>query len=150
VIDAEGEVLQFRLGFLGAPGWQFLSTSITGEVEPGNRISPGNGRLDGALRLRELVLDDQPNEATGSGTIFVDDLVAFVGPEVYGERFGDGDAVVDVVWALGERTLQLPAVGSAGIVTERNGSSRTIRATDGQYTLAVGPSPVYLRQNAGE
>jgi hypothetical protein len=126
VIDDQNEVLQYRLGFIGAPGWQLLSTSLTGEVEPGNRITGGNGRLDGALRLKELIVDDDPNTASGSGTIWVDNLTAFVGGEVYAQRFGVGNEVVDVIWSPTGSTVQLPAA-SAATVTQRDGGSQTVQ-----------------------
>ena len=147
--DEQGEVLQYRLGFLGAPGWQFLSTSLGGEVEPGNRITGGNGRLDGAVRLKELIVDDNPNTATGSGTIYVDDMVAFLGGEVYAQRFGTGGEVVDVIWSPEGSSVQLPSASASATVTERDGASRTVAASGGILALNVGPAPIYVRHVPG-
>ncbi|NCC37013.1 MAG: hypothetical protein EOM24_34145, partial [Chloroflexia bacterium] len=86
--DAEGETLQFRLGFVGASGWQFLSAPLSGQVEAYNRVSgSGNLRLDLPARLIALVLDDEPDTATGSGTIYLDDVTVLSGPPAYGARF---------------------------------------------------------------
>jgi polysaccharide biosynthesis protein PslG len=150
IADEQGEVLQYRLGYLGAPGWQFLSASLTGEVEQGNRISGGNGRLDGALRLRELVVDDHPNTATGSGTIYVDDLTAFQGADVYVQRFAQaGGEVVDVVWSPDGGTVRIPTASGAATVTQRDGGSGPIRADNGALNLNVGPAPIYVRHVPG-
>ncbi len=145
LVDEEGEVLQYRLGFIGAPGWHFLSTSITGSVERGNRITDGNGRLDGTFRVRELVVDDHPDTTAVSGTIYVDDLIAYQGPEVYAERFQSGTVVIDVVWALAETTVRFPAETPVATVTDRSGQRRTVFASDGELVLTVGPAPVYVR-----
>lgn len=146
IVDAEGEVLQYRLGFLGPPGWQLLSAPLGGPVEPGNRISAGNGRLDGALRLRELVVDDNVDAATGSGTIFVDDLLAYSGAAIYDQRFADGPDLVDVVWSTGKRTVELPVATSDVEIVDRDGARRPRDAGEGKISLDVGPAPVYVRQ----
>ena len=146
IADEEGEVLQYRLGFVTEPGWRLLSASITGEVEPGNRIKQGNGRLEGVLRVHELVVDDQPNEATGAGTIYVDELTAFVGTEVYDHRFLDGDDIIDVVWSPQARTRALPVATGEVTIVDRNGRTQTATAADGQATLTIGPAPIYVRQ----
>jgi polysaccharide biosynthesis protein PslG len=146
VADDEGEVLQYRLGFIGTTGWQFLSAPITGEVERGNRIKPGNGRLDGAMRIHGLVVDDHPNEAGGEGTIYVDDLTAFAGTEVYDHRFQDGDEVVDVVWSMEEQNIDLMVDSTRVTITDRDGIGQTLVAENAHVTLTVGPAPIYVRQ----
>ncbi len=149
VEDQDGEVLQYRLGFIGAPGWQLLTTSLTGEVEGGNRITGGNGRLDGALRLKELIIDDHPNTATGSGTIWIDDLLAYTGGEVYGQRFDTGGDVVDVLWSPAGSSVNLPTASSVVTVIERDGMRRQVEANNGLVSLPVGPAPIYVRHVPG-
>jgi hypothetical protein len=149
IVDEQGEVLQYRLGYIGTPGWQFLSTSLTGEVEDGNRITGGNGRLDGALRLKELIIDDNPNTATGSGTLYVDDLTAFQGTDVYVQRFHKGGEVVDVVWAPSGGTAEIPTASASATVTQRDGNSGSIGATNGVLRLSVGAAPIYVRHIPG-
>jgi polysaccharide biosynthesis protein PslG len=148
VQDQENEVLQYRLGYIGAAGWQFLSASLTGEVEQGNRITGGNGRLDGALRLKELIVDDDPNTATGSGTFYADELTAFTGGEVYAQRFQAGNEVVDVLWSPGGAQIQLPAAAN-GVVTDRNGVRGPIEAINGVFNLTLGPAPIFVRYVPG-
>ncbi len=145
--DAENETLQYRLGFIGQPGWQFLQTSITGPVEEGNRITKGgNGQLDGAVHIKALVVAPHPDTATGTGTIYVDDLTAFQGSEVYDSRFSGsgGNGIVDVVWSPAGNTVQLPSASTTATITDRDGATHTVTAQNGLLSLNVGPAPIYV------
>ncbi|GAC1545395.1 MAG: flagellar filament outer layer protein FlaA [Herpetosiphon sp.] len=143
--DSKNETLQYRLGFIGLPGWQFLQTSITGPVEDGNRITRGGtGRLDGAVRIKALVVAPHPDTATGTGKIFVDDLTAFQGPEVYVSRFESAGGVVDVAWSPAGATIEIPSSSSTATVVDRDGVSRTISAQNGKLSLNLGAAPIYL------
>jgi hypothetical protein len=135
----------FALVFWGLPGWQFLSATITGQAEEGNRITPGNGRLDGLLRLHELVVDDYEDGVMTAGMIFVDDLTAFVGVEVYDQRFQNSSDTIDVLWASGERQVDFVVDASEVTVTDRDGATRTLNSAGGSVNLDVGPSPIYVR-----
>lgn len=143
--DAEGEVLQYRLGFIGAPGWQRMTASLSGEVDPGNRVSGGDGRLSQPARLRALIVDDYPNPQAGSGTIWVDELVASTGPEILAQRFDAGGEVVDVVWSLGGGQARIPSGSAEASVSSRDGAVQTIAASGGAITVAVGEAPIYVR-----
>lgn len=143
--DAEGEVLQYRLGFVGAPGWQHMTTSLSGEVLPGNRITGGDGRLTEPVRVKALIVDDFPNQAAGAGTIWIDDLVASVGAEMYAQRFDAGGEVVDMLWSLGGGQARIPTASTEATVTSRDGAAQTIAAAGGVLTLEVGPAPIYVR-----
>jgi hypothetical protein len=143
--DKEGEVLQFRLGFIGSGGWQFLSAPINGPVEAFNRVSgSGNLRLDLPAALNALVLDDEPDSFNGSGTIYLDDMTATSGPEAYGVRFNKGNSVVDVLWAPQGGQVFVPTSVAQGTLVDRSGGSSTVSASSGQFAVNVGPSPVYL------
>ncbi|NNJ09778.1 hypothetical protein EKD04_005515 [Chloroflexales bacterium ZM16-3] len=149
--DNEGETLQFRLGFVGAAGWQFLSTPINGAVEPYNRVSGGgNLRLDLPARLVSIVLDDEPDSKTGSGTIYLDDLSAVTGPEAYGARFVQGGSVVDVIWAPQVTEINLPTSSAQGTRVEIWGETKTEVANNGYFTFGVGPNPIFLRHVPGQ
>ena len=149
--DSEGETLQFRVGFVGAAGWQFLATPINGVVEPYNRISgSGNLRLDLPARLIALVLDDEPDSKTGAGTIYLDDLTAVTGPDAYGVRFTNGGKVVDVLWAAQAATLSLPTSATQGTRVELGGETKTEVARNGQFSLSLGPNPMFLSYAAGQ
>ncbi|KAB8143845.1 hypothetical protein F8S13_08055 [Chloroflexia bacterium SDU3-3] len=147
--DAQGEVLQYRLGFVGV-GWQFLSASVGGAVERYNRISGGgNLRLDLPATLTAIVLDDEPDKSSGSGAIYLDDLTAVSGADAYGARFGVGGGVVDVLWAPGEAQISLPTSSASGTITAPDGTQRSISASGGQFTLSLGPSPILLAHQGG-
>ncbi len=149
--DNEGETLQFRMGFIGGAGWQFLATPINGTVEPYNRISgSGNLRLDLPARLVSIVLDDEPDSKTGGGTIYLDDLSAVTGPEAYGVRFAKGGSVVDVLWAPQVTTISLPTGSAQGSRVELWGETRTEVAQNGQFTFGVGPNPIFLSHVVGQ
>jgi len=149
--DRQGELLQFRLGPVGGAGWQFVSTPLGGEVARGNVIAnPQNRRLDLPAALVALVLDDDPDSAAGAGTIYLDDLTAAVGPEVYGVRFPRGGEVVDVVWAPAPAQVAIPTRSAQVRRVQRGGEVAVEAARDGQYTFRVGPAPVYLHHTPGE
>jgi hypothetical protein len=148
--DSQNETLQFRLGFVGGAGWQLLSTPVNGQVEEFNRVEGGgNLRLDFPARLVALVLDDEPDSKTGAGTIYLDDLTAISGAEAYGVRFSKSGAVVDVLWAPGGAQVNLPTSFSQGRLTDRAGGSTTQNASNGQFALNLGPSPLYLEHVRG-
>jgi hypothetical protein len=143
--DAEGEVLQVRLGPVGGPSWQLLAAPLGGEVAPSDVIAGGrNRRLDGALTLTALVLDDDPNQASGGGVIFLDDLTAFTGPDAYGVRFAKGDGAVDVVWSPGSAQVTIPTRSAEAARVGVGGEAGAEPARDGRLALTVGPAPLYL------
>ncbi len=149
--DSENETLQFRLGFIGGAGWQFLSTPINGTVESYNRISgSGNLRLDLPARLVSIVLDDEPDSKVGSGTIYLDDLSAVTGPEAYGARFVKDGSVVDVLWAPQATEINLPTSSAQGTRVEIWGESKTETSHNGVFTFGVGPNPIFLSHVAGQ
>lgn len=143
--DKQGEILQFRLGPVGSPGWHFVSTPLKGKVEPANVIGNGqNSMLDFPVSLVAFVLDDDPNSASGSGTLYLDDLTAMVGPESYAVRFAIGSEVTDVVWAPRVTQVIVPT-RSAQVTRVRAWGETTVEPSqNGQYIFFVGPDPVYL------
>ena len=144
--DAQGEVLQYRLGFVGAAGWSLMQASVGNAVEPYNRVSGGgNLRLDFPASVIAIVLDDEPDSASGGGTIYLDDMTAFSGPEAYGVRFAKGDgSVVDVLWATSSAPISLPTASSNATLVQADGGERTVQASGGAIGLTLGPSPVFL------
>ena len=148
--DSQGEVLQFRLGPAGGPGWHFSAASLSGPVAPGNVITnEQNRQLDFPVSLTALVLDDDPNTATGEGTIYLDDLTASLGAESYAVRFSQGAEVVDVIWAPNVTQVVVPT--QSGQVTRvRAWGETTVEPTNGgRYTFSVGPDPVFIRHTPG-
>jgi hypothetical protein len=148
--DANGEVLQFRLGFIGAPGWQRMSVPITGSVPSYDRISGGgNLQLDLPARLTAIVLDDEPDHNSTSGAIYLDDMTAGVGGESYGVRFNQGNQVVDMLWSPSGSRANIGSNSGTAQLIDRDGGSRNISASNGQFTVDLGPSPVYLVHSGG-
>jgi hypothetical protein len=147
--DAGGETLQFRLGFVGAPGWSFLSTPINAPVESYNRISgSGNLRLDFPATLVAIVLDDEPDASSGAGSIWLDDLTVLSGPEAYGVRFARGGDTIDVLWSPGGAFVNLPTAAPVGTIVDRWGGASQIEAVNGAYGLNLGPSPIFVTHRA--
>lgn len=144
--DADGDILQYALGTVGTPGWHLLQAPIGGTVAEWNRISKGgNGRLDFPASLYALVLDDAPDSFTGSGTLYVDDLMAISGPEAYDMQLQRGDSALDVLWAPVGLRARLSIGEDSATVTSRDGDTRTATAESGVLRLNLGPSPIYVQ-----
>jgi polysaccharide biosynthesis protein PslG len=145
--DAEGEVLQYTLGIVGPPGWRLLQTPVGVRVGEGDRITKGgNGRLDFPARLDAIVLDDAPDSFSGSGSIYLDDLIAISGPEAYDMELRRGNASLDVLWSSEPLGATLSSGGASARVVERDGRRRTITVDSGKLSLALSPAPIYVVQ----
>ncbi|NTW02579.1 MAG: hypothetical protein HGA19_15085, partial [Oscillochloris sp.] len=129
--DSQGQVLQFRLGPVGAPEWHFISAPITGQV-------------DFPASLDSLILDDDPNSTSGSGTIYLDDLTASVGPESYAVRFMKANEAVDVIWAPDSAQVTLPTSSDHVTRVRAWGETTEEPVSNGHYTFTAGPDPVYI------
>ena len=146
---AGGEVLQYRLGYVGAAGWQFLTTSITSQVEPWNRISGGSSQLSFPATLQAIVLDNDTSNVR-SGSIYLDDLSGLRGPEAYGVRFNRADGqVVDLLWASTPTQVSLPSSSPQATLVDRWGNTSQTAAQGGQISLSLGPSPLFLTHSPG-
>ncbi|PDW04428.1 glycosyl hydrolase [Candidatus Viridilinea mediisalina] len=146
---AGGEVLQYRLGYVGAPGWQFLSTSIIGNVESYNRISGNRSTLSFPASLQAIVLDNEGSPVR-SGTIYLDDISALSGPEAHGVRFNRPDGqVVDVLWAPTVTQVSVPSASAQAVLVDLWGSESSLSAQGGMLTLGVGPNPFFLTHRPG-
>ncbi len=146
LLDAEDEVLQYTLGIVGTPGWQFVSTPIGGAVEPGNRLKgQGNGRLDFPASLLALVVDDAHDDFVGESTIYLDDLTAIYGREVYDLRLERDNAALDIIWSPPGMRVALDTNGGNGLLVQMDGTAQNVLSADGeQFLLDVGPEPVFL------
>lgn len=144
--DSEGEVLQFTLGAVGAPGWRLLQATVGGEVAAWDRITDeGNGRVDFPARVEAVVLDDAPDAFAGGGTIVIDDLVAISGPEAYDVQLEVRGEALDVLWAPTPVRAGIRTAAPSGALTARDGAASTIPATGGRLEVDLGSAPVYLR-----
>ncbi len=144
--DAEDEVLQFRLGVVGAPGWQFLSTPIVNTVNGSNRIAgSGNGRIDPPASLQAVVLDDFRDTYMGSGRVYIDNLTMIHGREVYDYRFTRGDMDLDILWSPPGTRVSLKSDASSGLLITQDGDEEVIYAREnGTFGLTVGPHPLFF------
>jgi polysaccharide biosynthesis protein PslG len=144
--DSEGEVLQFTLGAVGAPGWRLLQTQIGGPVPSWDRITEGgNGQVDFPVRVEAIVLDDAPDAFAGAGTIFIDDLVAISGPEAYDLQLEVNGEALDVLWAPTPVRAGIRTSGAGGSALTRDGLATPVTLVGQRLDIDLGPSPVYLR-----
>jgi polysaccharide biosynthesis protein PslG len=145
--DAQGEVLQFVLGPVGAPGWHFVQTPLGGEVEPGNLIVPvagGNRRLDFPASLQALVLDDMVDSFVGEGVIWLDDLRVISGHEIYDLRLERNGEALDILWSPPGARANLATTAPAARFLDRDGNQSSLAAEQGRLRVNLGSAPVYL------
>lgn len=144
--DAEGELLQYTLGTVGPPGWRLLEAPIGGTVAPWNRMSPGgNGRLDFPARLAAIVLDDGEDRFVGDGTIVLDDLIAISGPEAYDIQLNQNGAALDVLWSPTGLRAAISSKATTADMIVANGGRQSLPIKNGRISLALGPSPIFVR-----
>jgi hypothetical protein len=147
--DSQGEVLQFELGPAGMSGWHLLTSTIGGEVAPGNRISAGgNGRVDFPAGLTAIVVDDMNDRSQGSGTIYIDTMVALSGTEAYDMRLRRDDEIIDILWSPPGMAVLLASEADQATVIERDGRRSSRRPANGRLRFDIGPAPIYVRHQA--
>jgi hypothetical protein len=147
--DRDGELFKVRLGaILGSnSGWRYYEAAINGyyfswEMTGG---SPANGKPDYPLQLVAFRLENTPDEPAGSGTIYLDDLQTWEGPDVTSVRFNrDDGSVVDVLWSAQPTRAALPTSSAQAEMFTRDGAESTVGAKDGVLNLDVSDSPIYV------
>lgn len=74
--DANGQSWQMSFGQVKHTGWQEMTAFLDpGQPWPSAHISgPNNGTIDYPISFQAIVLDDAPDNYSGSGTIYIDDL----------------------------------------------------------------------------
>lgn len=145
VQDAEDELLQLKLGVVGEPGWRFVSTPLGGMVEPGNRIAgEGNLRVDYPIRFRALLVDDAFNEYIGISTLYIDNLTAISGREVYDLRFERDGRALDVLWSPPGIRVTLRTAATSAFYRDMTGKAEDAAVEDGRISLTVGHDPIFL------
>lgn len=144
--DAENEVLQYTLGTVGPVGWRLLQAPLGATVPDWDRITPGgNGRLDFPARLDAIVLDDAPDAFRGSGTLYLDDLIAISGAEAYKLEVRNDTTLLDVLWAPIPVRAWIASAGSSAIVVDRDGVEHIAAVSNGRLSLDLGPAPIFVR-----
>lgn len=148
--DETGEVLQFPLGVVEGADWTWMQTPVSGTPSAGNRLGGGdeNGRLDGVVTVRALVVDDQPNSARARGTIWLDDLTAISGAEVYAFRWSTPGETLDVVYGRGGGYVRIPTISTRATAVDRDGNRTQITAKNGVLNVAVSARPRYIHHQA--
>lgn len=143
--DAEGELLQYTFGAVGAKGWHQLHVSLAAPVAPWDRIAGvGNGRLDFPAALDALILDDAPDSFAGRGTVYLDGITATSGPEAYHLRAQRGTTVIDVLWSPEGIQAQLPLRSAQATGIDRDGSASTLVAPNTTVALPLSDAPRYV------
>ncbi|MEO8286635.1 MAG: glycosyl hydrolase [Chloroflexota bacterium] len=145
--DRDGELFKVRLGAVtgAADGWRYYESRIQNyyydwEKAGGN---PANGTPDYPLQFVSVRLENTPDEPSGAGAIYLDDLQSFDGPDATALRFNrPGGEVVDVLWSANPTEVTLPTGASAQVVT-RDGT-KTVDASNGLLTLKLGSNPTYV------
>lgn len=144
--DSEGEILQYTLGAVGPANWRLMQAPIGGTVADWDRITTGgNGRIDFPARVEAIVLDDAPDRVAGSGTIYIDDIVAISGPEAYDMQLLRGGTAVDVLWAPTPVLASISTRSASARVFNRDGVVNTVEARNARVVVQLGPGPIYVR-----
>ncbi len=143
--DAEGEVLQYTLGIVGEPGWRFRFVPINRPVEAGNRVSGnGDGWLTYPATIQAVLIDDAADADQATGTVYLDNITAIYGHEIYNFRLQRDSAHLDIVWSPPRARVNLGTTAQYGVLIARNGGSRSLPAANGQFSLIAEPTPFYL------
>ena len=148
--DESGEVLQYPLGIVEGAEWIYMQTPVTGTPSAGNRLGGGdnNGRLDGMVSVRALVVDDLPNAARVKGTMYVDDLTVIGGNEVYGFRWTTASETIDVIYAPIAGYVHIPTTSARAMIVDYDGKRTQVVAKNGEITVAAYSRPRYIHHNA--
>ncbi len=153
--DKDGELFKVRLGAVtgAADGWRYYEASLNTYYFDWERASgnPANGAVDYPVSFVAFRLENTPDQPPARGTIYVDDLQVYDGPDVSAVRFmrQDGQAV-DVLWSLTPATVRLPTASATAYVVDRdgtqgaNGAGRAVASSNGMLTLNVSDSPIYV------
>lgn len=153
--DIDGELFKARLGAVSSigDGWRYFETSINGYYFEWERTggNPPNGKPDYPLQFVGFRLENTPDEPAGRGTVYVDDLQSYDGPDVSAVRFTRPDGqVVDVLWSVEPATVQLASGSEKAQVVTRDGAESQANAKDGALTLKVSSSPIYVVHRPGK
>jgi hypothetical protein len=153
--DKDGELFKVRLGAVtgSADGWRYYESRINNYYFDWERAlgNPANGAVDYPVSFISFRLENTPDEPAGSGTIYVDDLQVYDGPDVSAVRFTRTDGqVVDVLWSVDPSQVSLPTGSARAQVTERDGATKAVEAKDGKVALSVSSKPIYVLHKPGD
>ncbi len=95
------------------------------------------------------MIDDQPNEYVGSGSIWLDDLTALDGAEAYDFRWLRGNAAIDVVFAPAGATVRIPTASATARIVNRDGVASEPRRQRWVSDLWADGRPHYVHHTPG-
>lgn len=147
--DRDGELFKVRMGAVSgsSDGWRYYESPINTYYFDWEHAlgSPANGRPDYPLQFVSFRLENTPDEPAGRGTVYLDDLQSYDGPDASAVRFTRTDGqVVDVLWSVDPTTVQLPTRSSTAQQTDRDGNASAVQASGGELPLRVSSSPIYI------
>ncbi|MDQ3706693.1 MAG: glycosyl hydrolase [Chloroflexota bacterium] len=153
--DKDGELFKVRLGAVSSEsdGWRYYESRVNNYYFDWERAggNPPNGKPDYPLHFVGFRLENTPDEPPGKGTVLVDDLQSYDGPDVSAVRFTRADGqVVDVLWSVDPTGVQLATGSSKATVVDRNGKETQLPAKDGALSLKVSSSPIYVVHKPGQ
>jgi hypothetical protein len=153
--DRDGELFKVRLGSVSgaADGWRYYESRINNYYFGWEHAlgDPANGKPDAPLSFVSFRLENTPDLPPGHGTIFVDDLQTWEGPDITGVRFNGHDgSVVDVLWSQHGANAALSTASEKAQVYTRDGAKAEIAAKDGALALKLSDSPTYVVHRPGK
>jgi hypothetical protein len=152
--DRDGELFKVRLGSVSgaADGWRYYESRIDNYYFEWERAlgSPANGKPDAPLAFVSFRLENTPDLPASHGTIYVDDLQTWDGPDVTALRFNRHDgSVVDMLWSQNGATVTLSTASEQAQVFTRDGAESKASARNGALALQVTDSPMYVVHKPG-
>jgi beta-xylosidase len=153
--DRDGELFKVRLGSVSgaSDGWRYYESRINNYYFDWERAlgNPANGKPDAPLSFVSFRLENTPDLPAAHGTIFVDDLQTWGGPDVTALRFNRRDgSVVDMLWSEHGANFALPTASEHAQVFTRDGAESTAAAKDAAFALKVTDSPTYVIHKPGK
>ncbi|MBI2415330.1 MAG: beta-galactosidase [Candidatus Kerfeldbacteria bacterium] len=133
VIDASGETFQYNLGQL-PDEWLYYTVQLN---NPSSHWSGNNdGKLDRPVQFDSFVLDNRDG-ATGSGTVYFDELYAGPIANTYLYRYHANKKDTYAYWTTQHTIYPLLTLPSAGHIREQRWqqSHHDYRSGNGQYRL---------------
>lgn len=75
--DSGGTTWSIPFGSTSGTGWQKMTGTISATLPwPGGKIDGSGSTISFPISIRALVVDDVPDTFSGSGSFYVDDLLA--------------------------------------------------------------------------
>jgi hypothetical protein len=141
-------LLQYNVGKAGTKGWHRLEAYLPGPQA--NQF--GSTALAYPLSFQSIQVFRQPDslEANYGGTIYLDDFYAESGPNVQDYRFTRPNGkTLDVVWSDNSSgQVSIPTLSANATVTDRNGASSTLAASNGKLTFTISDPMLFIEHQA--